>query len=81
MQGAAITNAQPTVPWKAQASLQGRDVQPSSQCDGITSSCAVHFPQGHILEDNVELQEITSLQLQLCLQIALPLSAKRNEKQ
>lgn len=42
--------------------------------------CSAFFPRPH-LEDIAELQEMTSLQLQLCLQMALSLSAKRNEKQ
>lgn len=69
------------MPWKAQTSLHSRDLQPSSQRDGMISCCAVRFPQGCALEDMVEQEELTSLQLQLCLQMALPHSAKRNEKQ
>lgn len=79
--GLPSSNAQPSVPWEALASLRGRDLQPSSQRGGMISCCAVCFSQGHALEDTVEQDELTSLQLQLCLQMALPLSAKRNEKQ
>lgn len=79
VQGAAITNGQPSMPWQAQASLQGRDLQPSSQHDTTISCHAACFPQGCTLEDTVEQKELTSLQL--CLQMALPLGAKRNEKQ
>lgn len=51
----------------------------SSQHGTMISCHAECFPQGCTLEDTVEQEELTSLQL--CLQMALPLSAKRNEKQ